>query len=111
MAARATAALAQTDEALLLSDLVLAECVYVLESFYETPRSRVAELMRAALLLPSIETLDRATLLRALEVYEMHRIDFAEAYLVAQAEATGLGEVLSFDRSIDRVGTVSRREP
>lgn len=110
MAARATAALARTDE-LLLTDLVLAECVYVLESFYELQRSRVAELMRAAISLPSIKTLDRTMLLRALEVYEMQRIDFAEAYLVAQAETTGVGEVLSFDRSIDRVGTVRRREP
>lgn len=111
MAARATAALAQPDEELLLSDLVLAECVYVLESFYEVERSRVAELMRSAISLPSIKTLDPPTLLRALEVYEVERIDFAEAYLVAQAETTGVGEVLSFDRSIDRVRTISRREP
>lgn len=111
MEAKATAALARADEALLLTDLVLAECVYVLESFYEVQRPRVAELMRAAISLPSIKTLDQGVLLRALEVYEMQRIDFAEAYLVAQAEATGVGEVLSFDRSIDRVGTVNRREP
>jgi predicted nucleic acid-binding protein len=30
---------------------------------------------------------------------------------VAQAEATGVSEIVSFDRSIDRVGTVTRREP
>jgi hypothetical protein len=33
MATRATAALADENEELLLTDLVLAECVYVLESF------------------------------------------------------------------------------
>lgn len=110
MAARATAALASADE-LLLTDLVLAECVYVLESFYEVGREQVAELMRAAITLPAIKTVDSATLLRALEVYEVDRLDFAEAYLVAQAEATGVGEVLSFDRSIDRVTTITRREP
>jgi predicted nucleic acid-binding protein len=38
-------------------------------------------------------------------------MDFAEAYLVAQAEATGVGSVLSFDKSIDRVGTGQRQEP
>jgi predicted nucleic acid-binding protein len=41
----------------------------------------------------------------------LRRLDFAEAYLVAQAEATGAREVLSFDRSIDRIKTVARREP
>jgi predicted nucleic-acid-binding protein len=45
MAARATAALATAEE-LLLADLVVAECVYVLESFYEVDRERVAVLMR-----------------------------------------------------------------
>jgi predicted nucleic-acid-binding protein len=110
MAKRATAALA-AGERLLLADLVLAECVYVLESFYDVERSRVAELMRAAIALPNIEVVDSASLLRALEVYELDRLDFAEAYLVAQAEATGVDEILSFDRSIDAVATVTRREP
>jgi predicted nucleic-acid-binding protein len=110
MAARATAALAGEDD-LLLTDLVLAECVYVLESFYEVDRARVAELMRSAIALPTIQTVDPSTLLRALEVYELERLDFAEAYLVAQAEATGVNEVLSFDRSIDRLKSVTRREP
>lgn len=67
--------------------------------------------MRAAIASPSIELIDADLLLRALAVYEVDRLDFAEAYLVAQAEATGVGEVVSFDRSIDRVCTVTRREP
>jgi predicted nucleic-acid-binding protein len=94
-----------------MADLVVTECVYVLESFYELPRERVAELMRAAIGFPQVKTVDPATLLRSLEVYEVHRLDFAEAYLVAQAETIGVGEVLSFDQTIDRVGSVNRREP
>lgn len=54
---------------------------------------------------------DPGLLLRALEVYETERIDFAEAYLVACAESTGVGKVASFDRSIDRVDTIERIEP
>ena len=110
LAARATAAL-EAESQLLLVDLVVAECVYVLESFYEVPRPRVAELMRAAIAFPPIRTVDPQSLLRALEIYEVDRLDFAEAYLVAQAEATGVGTVLSFDKSIDRVTGATRREP
>jgi predicted nucleic-acid-binding protein len=110
MAKRATKALAGR-RALLLADLVVAECVYVLESFYEVERERVARLMRAALALPSVSVTDRPLLLRALEVYELDRLDFAEAYLVASAEATDVGKILSFDRSIDRSKTVKRIEP
>ena len=109
-AARATAALA-SGEHLLLTDLVFAECVYVLESFYEVERPALAELMRAAIAFPAVATVDSATLMRAIEAYELDRLHFADAYLVAQAEATGVGEILSFDRALDRIETVVRREP
>ena len=110
MAKRATATLAG-EGPLLLVDLVFAECVYVLESFYEVARPRVAELMRAAIALPSISVIDVRLLLRSLELYEIDRLDFAEAYLIANAEATGVGAVVSFDRAIDRVRTIERIEP
>ncbi len=83
----------------------------MLESFYEVEPARVAALMRAALALASVIAVDASLLLRALEVYETDRLDFAEAYLVAHAETTGVGEIVSFDRSIDRIASVKRREP
>jgi predicted nucleic-acid-binding protein len=110
MAARATSHLkVETD--LLLTDLVVAETVYVLESFYEAPRVQVAEAIRSLLASESMVSVDPALLLHAVEVYETDRIDFAEAYLVACAESTGINKVASFDGSIDRVGTVERVEP
>jgi predicted nucleic-acid-binding protein len=105
LARRASAFLATADE-LLLPDVIVAEVVYVLESFYEVERARVAELVRAVIGFPAIVVIDAPLLLRALEVYELERIDFAEAYLVASAEASGVGAIASFDRSIDRVSTV-----
>lgn len=110
MAARATAYLA-TETELLVADLVVAETVYVLESFYEAPRAQIAEAIRSLLTFESVTTVDPAVLLRAIEVYETNRLDFAEAYLVALAEATGVGTIASFDRTIDRVTTVERIEP
>lgn len=111
MAARASAALADKNAELLLTDLVLAECVYVLESFYKVESDRVAELMRSAIALPTVAVADRDLLLRALEVYDIDGLDFAEAYLVARAEAGDVAEILSFDRSVDRIDTITRREP
>jgi predicted nucleic acid-binding protein len=109
-AERATAYL-RTERELMLTDLVAAETVYVLESFYETPRDQVGEAVRSLVAFDSIVCVDPALLLRAVEVYETDRIDFAEAYLVACAETTGVGMVASFDRSIDRVNTIERIEP
>jgi predicted nucleic-acid-binding protein len=110
IASRASAYLRRESE-LLVADLVVAETVYVLESYYEVPRVQIAEAIRSLLGLASVVSVDRALLLRAVEVYEVDRLDFAEAYLVACAESTGVGRVASFDKSIDRVGTVERVEP
>lgn len=110
MAARATAYL-QTQTRLLLTDLVAAETVYVLESFYEAPRPQVAQAVRSLVAFSAVMCVDPAVLLRAAEVYETARIDFAEAYLVACAESTGVARVASFDRSLDRVPSIQRVEP
>lgn len=109
-AVRATRYLERSEE-LLLPDLILAEVAYVLGSYYEVPRVQVAETLRAVLGFPAIRVVDADLLQRAVEVYDVHRLDFAEAYLIASAERAGVGVIASFDRSIDRVGTVRREEP
>lgn len=110
MAAAATAYL-RTEAELLLTDIVAAETVYVLESFYEAPRAQVAQALRSLVAVDSVVCVDPALLLRSVEVYETDRVDFAEAYLVACAESTGVGRVASFDRSLDRVETIERIDP
>lgn len=110
MAAQATAYLSSASE-LFLCDLVVVETVYVLESFYKSPREQTAEAVRSLVAFRSIITVDAALLLRAIEIYETDRLDFAEAYLVASAETTGINKVASFDRSIDRIGSIERVNP
>ena len=110
MAARATTYLERERE-LFLTDLVVAETVYVLGSFYEAPRAQIAQAVRSLIALDSIAAVDPALLLRAIEVYETERIDFAESYLVACAESTDVVKIASFDRSLDRVRTIERIEP
>jgi predicted nucleic acid-binding protein len=109
-ARRATRYLERAED-LLLADLIAAEVVYVLETYYEVPREQVADTLRAVLAFRAVRVIDAGLLQRAIEVYEVHRLDFADAYLVASAERTGVGVVASFDRSIDRAGTVRRDEP
>ena len=109
-ARRATRYLEQADQ-LLLPDLILAEVAYVLESYYQVARLQVADALRSILSFRAIRAADGALLERTVELYEVHGLHFADAYLVASAERTGVGVVASFDRGIDRVGTVRRDEP
>lgn len=110
LARRATAFLESAPE-LVLTDVIFAETVYVLESFYERPRTEVGPLLRSLLALGSVAVADQDLLLRSLELYESAQLDFAEAYLAAVAEVSGIGGVASFDRTLDRVSSVSRIEP
>jgi predicted nucleic acid-binding protein len=94
----------------LLTDLVVAETLHALESLYEAPRDGVVQHFGRS----SHSTRSSAWTRRcysAIEVCDANRIDFAEAYLVACAESTGVGKIASFDRSIDRVDTIERTEP
>jgi predicted nucleic-acid-binding protein len=109
--ARAATGFLRSGESFILVDLVVAEVVYVLESVYEVERERVAELVRAILAFASVAVPDEPLLLRALEIYELHRIHFAESYLAACAELSGVGVVASFDRHIDRITSIRRLEP
>jgi len=112
MARRATRFLAAaTPGEVLLADLALAEVVYVLESVYDLERPAVAEAARAIVTFPAIAVDDPQLLLRAVEVYENDRLDFAEAYLVASAERSGVRAVASFDKTVRRVASVELIQP
>lgn len=108
-ARRATAFLG-SGEVLEVPALIIAELVYVLESVYEQSRRQAAALVRAVLAHPPVDAVEEPVLLRAVELYETLRVDFAEAYLAAMAEQ-GDGRVASFDRDLDRIHTVTRIEP
>jgi predicted nucleic acid-binding protein len=109
-ARRATAFL-EAHHALWLVDLVVSELVYVLRSFYGLPRAQTSALVRAVLEFPAVSVTNRDVLYRSLSLFESGQLDFAEAYLVALAEEAGVDAIASFDRSLDRIGTVTRMEP
>lgn len=109
--ALAATRLVERVDRLLLPDLVFAEVVYVLGSVYGLSRQTIAWMMRSVLGYESIVVSNADLLTRSLEIYEQCRIDFADAYLAASAETTGVGMVASFDRALDRVGTIERVEP
>jgi predicted nucleic acid-binding protein len=71
----------------------------------------VAKLARAVIAFPAMRSLDPSLLLRSIEFYESHGVDFAEAYLAASAEVAGVDHIASFDRSLDRVASITRLEP
>jgi predicted nucleic acid-binding protein len=68
-------------------------------------------ILRSVLAFPAIRVVDPELLQRTVELFDTIRLDFADAYLVACAERTGIGSIVSFDRDLDRAGSVTRLEP
>jgi len=100
-----------TAERLVLLDVVAAEAVYVLASFYRTPRTYIHQTLRALVEMPNVVSPGKPQLLRALDLYERERMDFADAYLLASAEARGEALVASFDKGLGKAGGAKRLDP
>lgn len=109
-ARRATRSLGSTEE-LILTDLVFAEVVYVLESNYGFTRDGVFVDALSILAMPAVLAPGHELLVRALRLYHASGLDFLDAYVAALAEASGVNRILSFDRDFDRFRTIERVEP
>lgn len=76
---------------------VLAECVFVLESFYEHPRADIASALSRLVSSPGIEISEVAIHLDALDRYKRTKIHFVDCLIAATAAAENVA-VASFDQ-------------
>jgi predicted nucleic acid-binding protein len=96
---------------LVLDDIVVAEVVWVLGSYYRLAAREIASVLRGFLLQDGIEALDRDTLLLALTLYETKNVDFADSLLAARMLERGIPAVFSFDKHFDRLESIHRISP
>jgi predicted nucleic acid-binding protein len=80
---------------------VAAECVFVLESFYEHPRSAIAEVLGSLLASPGMELIDLAIHLDALDRYRNSKLHFVDCMIAATAAGNDV-PVATFDREFKR---------
>ena len=84
------------DVVIVVLPAVLAECVFVLESFYEHPRGDIASALGRLISSPGVE-IDAAIHLDALDRYRKTKVHFVDC-LIAATAATEDMPVASFDR-------------
>jgi len=97
---------------LVTTEMVIAEIVWVLESFYELTPKVIAPLIRGILATPGLEVINGPLISRALELYEGQNVDFVDGYIAAVMEKQGISVLYSFDRKhISRIRTITRKEP
>lgn len=101
----------QGDIALVLDEIIVAEVVWVLQSFYEFPRDEIAATLQDLVAHEGMEAENKHGLLEALRLFADKNVDFADALTAVHMADEGVREIYSFDRHFDRLGEVVRREP
>jgi predicted nucleic acid-binding protein len=83
--------------------LVIAEVVFVLTGkYYQMDRAEVVEALILFLENPSFDVADRDSLIYGLQIFKQHNIDYADAYLVAEAQTHDCG-IVSFDQDFQKI--------
>jgi predicted nucleic acid-binding protein len=86
-AAKLFAACDRGELTLVILPAVLAECVFILESFYQNPRAAIARALRSLLRSPGIELAESAIYLDALDRYGRSKVHFVDCVIAATAAA------------------------
>lgn len=95
---------AQRGEVLLrVHTVVVAETVWVLDSFYDYSKEDISRALIPLLEQPALRVEGARTVVRALETMAAKNVDFADALLAETARSRGEG-VASFDRDFRKLG-------
>jgi predicted nucleic acid-binding protein len=89
------------DVVIVVLPAALAECVFVLESFYEHPRRDIASALGRLISSPGVEIAGAAIHLDALDRYRRTKIHFVDCQIAATAAAENTA-VASFDQDFRR---------
>ena len=85
--------------------VVLAECVFVLDSFYGRPRTDIASALGTLISSPGVEIGDAAVHLDALKRYRQTKIHFVDCLIAATAVAENT-PVATFDQDFRKFADV-----
>lgn len=92
-----------------LLDTVVAEIIWVLNSYYDLDKLDIIEKLRALI---HVETINCNAFLidRALTLWEKNNISYIDAYLAAVAELGGM-KLYTYDKRFNNIKTIQVKEP
>lgn len=103
-------AILRSRQKLVLPDIVFAEVIWTLISYYKWSKEKVISLVSGLLNLQSVSA-NRKLLLNSLELYQKSNIKYTDAYIAASMIEKGERGIYSFDHDFDKVKGINRLEP
>lgn len=83
---------------LVVPSVVIAELVWVLQSYYKLAREEIVPLLNAILHTRGVEVSDKSVVSDAIAIYGGGSIDFIDAWIVAFAKVVEVRTIYTFDR-------------
>ena len=90
-----------------LPSVVVVECVYVMEKFYEIPKNEVVDRLSRILNIKGIDNPDKSEILDALVKYENSGADIVDCILAAQSSPQRV--IVSFDKDFKKLKANSEK--
>lgn len=91
------------DLVLRLSVLVVAECCWVLESYYEEQTLDISDALLKFTNAIGVETEEKPVVQQALLDFSAKKVDFVDAYIAAHAKANPPEDVVTWDKHYQRL--------
>lgn len=79
------------------SDMVIAEIVWVLESYYGFTKAEIKEVINTILETKSVKVTNHSRVKEAVNLYTLGKMDFIDAYNIAYIREKGYKKVATFD--------------
>jgi predicted nucleic acid-binding protein len=96
---------------LLTSDMVIAEIIWTLHSFYKVPKEEIIEKVTIIINTPNLKIPNKKLIFEVLALFGQKNIDYIDAYNAVFLKNNGCSEIYSYDRDFDRLEDIKRIEP
>ena len=97
---------------LFTSEMVIAELIWTLLSYYRVPKAEVIEKVSIIIGTRNLHIVNKAIIADSLVLYGQKNIDYIDAYNTVFMKSQGLEKIYSYDEDFDVVdGMIKREEP
>ena len=96
---------------LVVAEVVVAEVVWVMQSFYHYPPAAISSILQNFLIHEGLVCENKSRLLIALSLFASKNIDLIDALVSVQMNQEGIAEIYSFDQHFERLPGITRLIP
>lgn len=93
-----------------IPNIVIAELVWVLKSFYKQPKRKIVQVIQALLSFKNIK-MGRKVVERTLINFQERNVNWIDAYLAALVQIKRYKNLYSYDGDFDKIPGIKRLEP